>query len=142
MKYLRTCQQCKIPYEVGNDKDIILDKGSTADSGVETLWPTDTSGTVRSPVSPNILDLAVNRYGFDNPILTEENGGEVDVGNNGDDHSDAFVDNEELENVEPLKSTTEQTMESQPPAAQLRCSGFRFERFENVSQSVIGSLSE
>ena len=72
MKYLRTCQQWKIPNEVGNDKDIILDKGSTADSGVETLWPTDTIGIVRSPVSPNILDLAVNRYGFDNPILTEK----------------------------------------------------------------------
>ena len=47
----------------------VIDNGSTAYCGVATLSPTDTSGTVRSSVSPNIFDLAVNRYVFDHPVF-------------------------------------------------------------------------
>ena len=120
----------------------VIDNGSTAYCGVATLSPMDTSGTVRSSVSPNILDLAVNRYVFDHPVFEVDKGEEVDVRNNDDDDSDDdFVDDENKEIVQPKRLTPEQERDNQAPRVELRRSnGVPLERIENISQSVIKSL--
>ena len=109
-----------------------------------TLSSTDHGGTVRSPVLPDIFDLAVNRSWFDYSVFEDDNGEEVDVGNNDDDDSDDdFVDDENKENVQPVTLTPEQERDNQPPPVQLRRSnGVPFEILINLSQSAIRSLFE
>ena len=79
---------------------------------------------------PSILDLAVNCYDFDYPVLENDNGVEVDNGNNANDESDDdCVDDENKENVEPVTFTPEQERDNQVPKVQLRViSGMPFER--------------
>ena len=81
------------PVRAWERQEIFFDNGSTADSGKATLSPTDSSGTVTSPVLPNIFDLVVRRYSFDFPVLEVDDGEEVNVDNNDDDENDDdFVD--------------------------------------------------
>ena len=74
-------------------QEIVIDDGSTSESGVQTLSPRDNSGTVKAPVPPNIIDLAVNRYGFNYAVFEDDKCEEIDVGKIDDDDShDHFVD--------------------------------------------------
>ena len=121
----------------------MIDNVSTSDSGVATLSPTGTSRTTRSSVSPNLFDLAVNRYGFDYPVFDDDDvtTEEVVMEDNDDDDSDDDYDDENKEIVPPATSTPEQGGENQPPANQLRRStGIPFGRLENIPQSVFRYL--
>ena len=122
-------------------QEIVLDNASTSDSGVATLSPTGTSRTARPSVSPTFFDLAVNRYGFDYPVLDDDDSTEeVVMKDDDDDDSDDESDNENKENVPPATSTPEQGGENQPPSNQLRRSiGIPFGRLENIPQSVFRS---
>ena len=109
-------------------QETIIDNGSTADSGVATVSPADTSGTVRSPFLPNIFNLALKRYRLDYPVSEHDNGEGVDVGNKDDDGGEDFVDDENKENVQLVTFTPEQERDNQPLSVELRrCNGVPFE---------------
>ena len=125
-------------------QEILFNNGSSEDSGAATLSSTDTSGTVRSLVSLNTFDLTINRHSFDYTVFEGDTGEEDDVGNKDDDDSDEdFVDDQNKENLQPLKLTAEQDKQNQHPALQLkRSNGVPFERLENCWQPVNRSLFE
>ena len=81
-------------------QELVVDNFSTSDSGVAALSPVGSSGTDTTPTSPNIFDLAVNRYGFDYPVFDEDNGGEVNVDfSENDDDSNVENDDEEMQQI-------------------------------------------
>ena len=133
------------PHRGCEGQDLVMDNFSTAGSGVATMSPMGTSEIDTTPASANILDLAVNRYGFDYLLFDEDNGDGVDVEVSGnDDDTNIEIDNEKnAENVPPVAQTPNREEENHPHPAQLRRSqGVPFERLENVPEALIRSLFE
>ena len=52
----------------GEGQAIVIDNGSTTDSGTGTMSPGTSSATEATNVSPSIFDLAVDHYRFDYPV--------------------------------------------------------------------------
>ena len=79
-------------------QDIVIDNRSTTDSGIGTMSPGTSTVTETTNVSPGILDLAIDRYGFDYPAWTNNSGDDVDV--HGQEHChDDEEDEEDKENT-------------------------------------------
>ena len=49
-------------------QEIVIDNGSTTDSGVGTMSLGTSTVRETTNVSPSIFDLAIDRYGFDFPV--------------------------------------------------------------------------
>ena len=119
-------------------QEIVIDNGSTTDSGVGTMSPGTSTVTETSNVSPSIFDLAIDRYGFDYPVWTDNSGDDVDV--HGQEHfDDDEEDEEDRENTPP--AVVHDNDDNQPQRLR-RSNGVPFQRVENITNSVIRSLFE
>ena len=49
-------------------QEIVIDNGSTTDSGIDTMSPGTSTVTETTNISPSIFDLATDRYGFNYPV--------------------------------------------------------------------------
>ena len=117
-------------------QEIVIDSGSTTDSG--TMSPGTTTVTETTNVSPSIFDLAIDRYGFDYPVWTDNSGDNVDV--HGQEHfDDDEEDEEDRENTPP--AGVHDNVDNQPQRLR-RSNGVPFQRVENITNSVIRSLFE
>ena len=117
-------------------QEIVIDNGSTTDSGVGTMSPGTSTVTETTDVSPSIFDLAIDRYGFDYPVWTDNSGGDVDV--HGQEHfDDDEEDEEDKENTPPAGDHDDDDNQPQRPR---RSNGVPFQRVENITDSVIRSL--
>ena len=114
----------------------VIDNGSTADSGVGTMSPGNSTVTETTDVSPSIFDLAIDRYGFDYPVWTNNAGDDVDV--HGQEHfDDDEEDEEDKENTPPAGDNDD---DDNQPQRLRRSNGVPFQRVENITDSVIRSL--
>ena len=119
-------------------QEIVIDNGSTTDSGVGTMSPGTSTVTETTNVSPSIFDLAIDRYGFDYPVWTDNSGDDVDV--HGQEHfDDDEEDEEDRENTPP--AGVHENDDNQPQRLR-RSNGVPFQRVENITNSVIRSLFE
>ena len=115
-------------------QETVIDNGSTTDSGIGTISPGTSTATETTNVSPSIFDLAIDRYGFDYPVWTDNSGDDVDV--HGQEH---FDDDEVEEDKNTLPAGEHDDDDKQPQ--RLRCSnGVPFQRVENMTDSIIRSL--
>ena len=76
-------------------QEIVIDKGSTTDSGIGTMSPGASTAIETRNVSPSIFDVAIDRYGFDYPVWGVNSGAVVDV--HGQGHFDDDEEGEEDE---------------------------------------------
>ena len=119
-------------------QEIVVDNGSTIDSGVGTMSPGTSRVTETTNVSPSIFDLAIDRYGFDYPVWTDNSGDDVDV--HGQEHfDDEEEDEEDRENTPPAGVHDD---DDNQPQRLRRSNGVLFQRVENITNSVIRSLFE
>ena len=119
-------------------QEIVIDNCSTTDSGVGTMSPGTSTVTETTNVSPSIFDLAIDRYGFDYPVSTDNSGDDVDV--HGQEHfDDDEKDEEDRENTPP--AGVHDNDDNQPQRLR-RSNGVPFQRVENITNSVIRSLFE
>ena len=117
-------------------QEIVIDNGSTTGSGVGTMSPGTSTVTETTKFSPSIFDLAIDRYGFDYPVWTDNSGDDVDV--HGLEHfDDDEEDEEDRENTPPAGDHDDG--DNQPQRLR-RSNGVLFQRVENISDSVIRSL--
>ena len=58
---------------------LVIDNGSTTDSGIGIMSLGTSAATETTDVSPSNFDLAIDRYGFDYPVWTSNSGDDVDV---------------------------------------------------------------
>ena len=117
-------------------QEIIIDNGSTTDSGVGPMSPGTSTVTEITIVSPSIFDLAFDRYGFGYPVWTDNSGEYVDV--HGQEHfDDDEEDEEDRENTPPAGDHDE---DDNQPQRLRRSNGVPFQRVENITITVIKSL--
>ena len=117
-------------------QEIVIDNGSTTDSGVGTMSPGTSTVTETTNVSPSILDLAIDRYGFHYPVRTDNSGDDVDVDGQEPFHDDE-EDEEDKENTPPAGDHDD---DDNQPQRLRRSNGVPFQRVENITDSVIRSL--
>ena len=115
-------------------QEIVIDNRSRTDSGVGTMSPGSSTVTETTNVSPSIFDLAIDRYGFDYPVWTDNSGDDVDV--HGQEH---FDDDEEDEEDKNTPAAGDHEDDNQPQRLR-RSNGVPFQRVENITDSVIRSL--
>ena len=112
----------------------MVDNFPTSDSGVATMSSMGTCGTDTTPTSPNIFDIAFIQYGFDYPVIDDDNGDGVDVDVSEKD-DDANIENNDEENAEklpPVAQTLNRDGENHPHRFRLRRSeGVPFQGLEN-----------
>ena len=96
------------------------------------MSPGTTTVTETTNLSPSIFDLAIDPYGFDYPVWTD-NSGDVDV--DGQEHLDD--DEEDEENTPPAEDHDD---DDNQPQRLRRSSGVPFQKNENITVSVIRSL--
>ena len=117
-------------------QEIVIDNGSTTDSGVGTMSPGTSTVTETTNVSPRIFDLPIDRYGFDYPVWTDNSGDDVDV--HGQEHfDDDEEDEEDRENTPPAGDHDD---DDNQPQRLRRSNEVPFQRVENITDSVIRSL--
>ena len=117
-------------------EEIVIDNCSTTDSGVGTMSPGTSTVIETTNVSPSIFDLAIDRYGFDYPVWTDNSGDDVDV--HGQEHfDDDEEDEEDRENTPPAGDHDD---DDNQPQRLRRSNGVPFQRIENITNSVIRSL--
>ena len=119
----------------GWEGQIVIDNGSTTDSGVGTMSPGTSTVTETTNVSPSIFDLAIDRYGFDYPVWTDNSGEDVNV--HGQEHSDDDEEDQEDKNTPPAGDHGD---DDNQPQRLRRSNGVPFQRVENMTDSVIRSL--
>ena len=117
-------------------QEIVLDNGSTTYSGIGTMSPGISTVTETKKVSPSIFDLAIDRYGFDYPVWTDNYGDDVDVHG-----QEQFDDDEEDEEDKEITPPAGDHDDDDNQAQRLRRSnGVPFQRVENITDNVIRSL--
>ena len=117
-------------------QEIVIDNGSTTDSGIGTMSPGTSTVTETTNVSPSIFDQAIDRYGFDYPVWTDNSGDDVDV------HGQAFSDDDE-EDEEDKENTSlagDHDNDDNQPQRLRRSKGVPFQKVEKITDSVIISL--
>ena len=110
-----------------------MDNFSSSDSCVATMSSMDTSGTDTTPTSVNDFDLAVNRYGFEDPLFDGDNDDrvDVDVSNDDDDTNNENYDEGKAESVPPVAQTLNRERENHPHPVRLpRSQGVAFQRLK------------
>ena len=117
-------------------QEIVIDNGSTTDSGVGTMSPGTSTVTETTNVSPSIFDLAIDRYGFHYPVWTDNSGDDVDV--HGQDHFDN--DEEDEEDKENTPPAGDHDDDDNQPQRLRRSNGVPFQRVGNITDSVIRSV--
>ena len=119
-------------------QEIVIDNGSTTDSGVGTMSSGTSTVTETENISPSIFDLAIDRYGFDYPVWTDNSGDDVVV--HGQEHfDDDEEDEEDRENTPPAGVHDD---DDNQPQRLRRSNGVPFPRVENITNSVIRSFFE
>ena len=118
-------------------QEIVIDNGSTTDSGWGTMSPGTVTATETTNVSPRIFDLAIDRYGFDYPVWADNSRADVDV--DGQEHIDDD-DEEEEEDKENTPPAGDHDDYGNQPQRLRRSNGVPFHRLENIIDSVIRSL--
>ena len=108
-------------------QEIVIDNGSTTDSGVGTKSPGTRTVTETTNVSPSIFDLAIDRYGFDYPVWTDNSGDDVDV--QGQERFDN--DEEDEEDREKTPPAGDHDDDDNQPQRLRRSNGVPFQRVEN-----------
>ena len=117
-------------------QEIVIDNGSTTDSGIGTMSPGTSTVTETTNVSPSIFDLAIDRYGFDHAVWTDNSGDDVDV--HGQEHFDDVEKGEEdKENTPPAGDPDD---DDNQPQRLRRNNGVPFQKVENITYSTIRSL--
>ena len=116
--------------------EIVIDNGSTTDSGAGTMSPGTITVTETTNVSPSIFDLAIDRYGFDYSVWTDNSGDDVDV--HGQEHFDD--DEEDEEGKEKTPHSGDHDDDANQPQRLRRSNGVPFQGVENLTDSVIRSL--
>ena len=101
------------------------------------MSPGTSTATETTNFSPSIFDLAIDRYGFDYPVLADNSRADVDV--HGQEHfdDDDEEDEEDKENSPPAGDHND---DDNQPQRLRRSNGVLFHRLENITASVIRSL--
>ena len=115
-------------------QEVVINNGSTTDSGIGTMSPGTSTVTERTNVSPSIFDLAIDRYGFDYPVWTGNSGDDVDV------HGQEFDAEEDEEGKEITPPAGDHDDYDNQPQRLRRSIGVPFQRVENITNSVTRSL--
>ena len=118
------------------EQEIVIDNGSTIDSGVGTMSPGTSAVRETTIVSPSIFDLAIDRYGFDYPVWTDNSGDDGDVQGQ-EQFDDDEEDEEDRENFSPAGDHEDDDNQLQRLR---RSNGVPFQTVVNKTDSVIRSL--
>ena len=102
------------------------------------MSPGSSTATETTNVSPRIYDLAIDRYGFNYPLWTDNSGDDADV--HGQEHFDD--DEEDEENKEITPPAGDYDLDDNQPQRVRRSNGVPFQRVEITTGSVIRSLFE
>ena len=116
-------------------QEIVIDNGSTTDPSIGTMSPGTSKATKTKNASPSIFDPAIDCYGFDYPVWTENSGNDDDA--HGQEHFGDDEEDEEDKNTPPAGDHDDDDNEAQRLR---RSSGVPFQGFENITVSVIRSL--
>ena len=117
-------------------QEIVIDNGSTQDSGIGTTSPGISTATNTVIISPSIFKMAIDRCGIDYQVWADNPGADVDVHRQGH-FDDDKEDEEDKENAPPAGDHED---DDNQPQRLRRSSGVPFRRVENIADSIIRSL--
>ena len=117
-------------------QEIVFDNSLTTDSDIGTMSPGTSTVTKTTNVSPSTFYLAIDCYGFDYPVWTDNSGDDVDV--HGLEHF--YNDEEDEEDRDKTTPAADHENDDNQPQRLKRNNGTFFQRFENITDSVIRSL--
>ena len=115
---------------------IVIDNGSTTDSGIGYMSPGTSVATETTDFSPSIFDLAFDRYRFDYPVCTDNSGDDVDL--HGQEQFDGDEEDEVDKENTPIAGHHED--DDNQPQRLRRSKGVPIQRVEIIIDSVIRSL--